>query len=504
MMHQSYLLPHLLLKTVFAYSGKAALIIDDEHFTYQLLYEDINRFFDYLQVLGLSRNDRVIIQAGNSYMTIVAFWAVLFCEAIPCIIDIETTGDRLENMINSIQPKINIGYCISDTQFDIYMNAKINFINELCERIAKPAVIDKLSFRNTESDVAMILHTSGSTGNPKGVMLSHRNVLSAIESIQGYLSLNKSDTILSVLPVHFDYGLYQMLIAFSLGATLVLEKTSLFPVRYAHKISRYQATVLPCVPFLAQLFYELSQHYSYDFSTIRMVTNTGENLPRSHIEKLKKIFPSAQIFSMYGLTECKRCSYVPASMLDKKFDSIGIPMPNLEMWVQDQNGNRLENNIEGDLMIAGPTVMLGYWKNPHATSEKIIINAFGKRILKTGDRAVMDHEGYFYFKGRNDSEQKYKGIKIDCQNYVAKLNTIEAIERSYLFLDSQLDNNKLIVCAETNKKNYHDKLKLLIRSQFLKSQKPDHIFITTHFPLLSNGKIDKNTLEKNALQSFKQ
>ncbi|EKD91940.1 MAG: hypothetical protein ACD_29C00289G0001 [uncultured bacterium] len=331
-------------------------------------------------------------------------------------------------------------------------------------------------------------------------MLSNRNVLAAIDSISSYLNLNANDIILSVLPLHFDYGLYQMLLAFNLGATLVLEKNLLFPNVVAHHISKYKATVLPCVPLMAQLFHLSAQRYQFDFSSLRIVTNTGEHLSLAHIQKIKNIFPSVEIFSMYGLTECKRCSYVPPHMLDKKYESIGIPMSNLEMWIQDENGNRLPANQEGNLVIAGPTIMMGYWKNPAETEKKIQTDIFGKRILISGDRATMDEDGYFYFKGRNDFLVKYKGAKLNYFEYVKKLSAISGIDRSYIFLNQTHDDQELIVCVEMNVSNKNkDALKTNIFSHFPSTQKPCHIYFTHQFPSLSNGKLDKHQLEKKAI-----
>src|SRR3990167_3815856 len=134
----NYLLPHLLLKTVLENPNKIALHIDDQGFTYQLLYEDTMRLFEYMKMLGLKRGERVIIQAGNSYLSIVAFWAVLFCDAVPCIIDCDLAGTALITLIKNIEPAINVGYFITNEQFEIYAATGISFINELGERVLTP------------------------------------------------------------------------------------------------------------------------------------------------------------------------------------------------------------------------------------------------------------------------------------------------------------------------------------------------------------------------------
>jgi acyl-coenzyme A synthetase/AMP-(fatty) acid ligase len=286
-----------------------------------------------------------------------------------------------------------------------------------------------------------------------------------------------------------------MLLAFKSGATLLLEKNALFSNFIAKKIEDCQVTVLPCVPFLIQLLSVASQQHPYDFSSIRMVTNTGEGLSHQHIQKIKGLFPSAAIFSMYGLTECKRCSYVPPTMLDKKWESIGIPMPNLNMWIQDVNGNPVEPNLEGELVISGPTVMMGYWRDQVETAKKIQITADYQKILLTGDRAIMDSDGYFYFKGRKDFIVKFNGAKFNCHDYARQLMLMDGVNRAYLFLKEINYVNQIIVCIETNLKiDKTDELKKELMRQFLPVQRPKYFYFTDQFPALGNGKLNKELL----------
>src|SRR3990167_981121 len=443
MMH--YLLPHIFLKTINAYKTKTALIIGDETYSYWSVYEDSLRLVQHMSLTIEKNAGRVIILGANTYATVIAFWATVLSGMVPCLIDHEVNEQTLSEIIKNINPKMVVFDNITDAQFNCIVSFEVPYISELCERIRIDLDFYDLKYISTESDLAIIMHTSGSTGIPKGVMLSHRNVLAAIESISSYLTLNSSDVILSVLPMHFDYGLYQMLLAFNCGATLVLEKNLLFPNLVANKISRHCVSILPCVPLMVQLFHITSKRYAYDFSSLRLVTNTGENITLTHIEKIYKIFPKAKLISMYGLTECKRCSYVPHSMLNKKTGSIGIPMPNLKMWIQDSNGKLLGKHIEGNLVISGPTVMMGYWNDPIETAKKITTDEYGQKVLLSGDRAVMDEDGYFYFKGRNDFIVKYKGAKLNTYEYIEKLSHVSHINRTYIFINkNEPDDQKLV------------------------------------------------------------
>ena len=272
----NYLLQHSFTDIAKKMGEKTALIIDRNYFSYQTIYEDVLKFSDYLKSHQVKKGDRVWIQSGNSYLTIIAFWGAFFCDAIACPIDPSTPENIHAQLVASLKPKIMI---------------TLDRHESILDHLKKSAVsVQNFTFQNTEQDLAMIMHTSGSTGVPKGVMLSHRNVLSAVESIRTYLTLQNSDVILCALPMHFDYGLYQMLLAFTLGATLILEENAVFPHIIAHHIQKHSVTIVPCVPAMAQMFYVCQNQFKCDFSTVRIVTNTGENLSKGQIEKLKIIF----------------------------------------------------------------------------------------------------------------------------------------------------------------------------------------------------------------------
>lgn len=494
-----YLLPHMMLKTMRTYPYKIGFIIDDVNYSYHAIYEDSMRMLNDMKKMGLVRFDRVLIQAGNTYLSLISFWAALFCDAVPCIIDSEISDENLMHMINNINPKIIVQHNCVDNKNASYDRDCIPRIHDIPDCHSRCMDNEHMILKNTESDMAMMLYTSGSTGEPKGVMLSHRNVIAAIESINSYLMLSRLDIILSVLPIHFDYGLYQMLLCVYMGATLVLEKNALFPHLIARKITRYQVSVFPLVPILAQIFYYQFKKYHDDFSSVRIATNTGENLSGNHINQIKEMFSYAKIYLMYGLTECKRCSYVPPEVIDKKSESIGIPMQNLDMWIQDEHGNKLGPHTEGDLVVSGPTVMLGYWQNEEATLRKIKCHPSGKCILFTGDRAIMDDDGFFYFKGRSDFIVKYKGAKFNSYEWIKKIHTISGVNRAHVFIHEDNNDKKLIVCVETQKEHiHHDELTLAILSSFPSWQKPDYFYFSENFPSLSNGKLDKKTLENFA------
>jgi acyl-CoA synthetase (AMP-forming)/AMP-acid ligase II len=238
-------------------------------------------------------------------------------------------------------------------------------------------------------------------------------MLTAATSVSSYLEMREDDVVLAVLPLAFDYGLYQMIMSFRVGARLVLERSFTFPAAVLSKVIEEQVTGFPGVPTIFAVLSELRSLEKYDFSRIRYVTNTAAALTQKHLERLRQIFPRAQIFSMYGLTECKRCTYLPPADLARKPGSVGIAIPNTELWIVDEQDRRLPPGEVGQLVIRGATVMRGYWEKPEQTAKKLRPGPFpGELVLYTGDHCRLDEEGYLYFVGRMDDIIKSRGEKV--------------------------------------------------------------------------------------------
>jgi acyl-CoA synthetase (AMP-forming)/AMP-acid ligase II len=285
--------------------------------------------------------------------------------------------------------------------------------------------------RAIDVDLAAIIYTSGSTGDPKGVMLTHRNMLSAATSISTYLELREDDVILGVLPLAFDYGLYQMIMSVRLGARLVLERSFAYPAQVLNVMVTEKVTGFPGVPTIFAVLAEMKTLSEFDLSSIRFVTNTAAALPVKHITMLRDLFPKARIYSMYGLTECKRCTYLPPADIDRKPTSVGIAIPNTELWIVDEHGNKVGPDTVGQLVIRGATVMKGYWEKPEATAEKLKPGPVpGEQVLYTGDFCRLDDEGYLYFVGRMDDIIKSRGEKVAPKEVESAIMNIQGVKEA--------------------------------------------------------------------------
>ena len=263
---------------------------------------------------------------------------------------------------------------------------------------------------------------------PKGVMLTHLNMVSACWSVSTYLGYRGDDVVLCALPLAFDYGLYQVLMAVRVGATLVLERGFTFPVKVLEVMARERCTVFPGVPTMFSMLMALKGLSQFDLSALRMITNTAAALSEGHIERLRALFPKAELFSMYGLTECKRVTYLPPEQLDLRPTSVGRGMPNEEVWLVDEVGRRLPNGSTGELVIRGSNVMRGYWEKPEETAKRLRPGPFpGEMILYSGDLFRTDNEGWLYFVARKDDIIKSRGEKVSPREVENAIHALDGV-----------------------------------------------------------------------------
>lgn len=268
------------------------------------------------------------------------------------------------------------------------------------------------------ADLALLIYTSGSTGLPKGVMISHDNLLWGARIVSGYLGVGDRDVLLSVLPFSFDYGLNQLLTAIWAGATLVIQR-SLFPPDICATIAREGITGLAGVPTLwQQLTARHSPFLAMTFPRLRYITNTGGRLPEPVVRAIRASHPEVQIFLMYGLTEAFRATFLSPEEVDRRPSSIGKAIPNAEILLLREDGTPCGPGEVGELVQRGATVAMGYWRDLEATARVFRPHPFepfasaGERVVYSGDLVRMDDAGFLYYVGRRDQQIKSRGIRV--------------------------------------------------------------------------------------------
>jgi acyl-CoA synthetase (AMP-forming)/AMP-acid ligase II len=272
-------------------------------------------------------------------------------------------------------------------------------------------------------DLAMIIHTSGSTGVPKGAMMSHANMTFAAGAIASYLENTAADVVLSALPITFTYGLYQVLAAVHAGATLVLQRGFAYPADVLEIGRREGATGLPLVPSMAAVLLAMKDRRPGALPNLRYITNAAAPLPPAHVEGLQALFPAARLYSMYGLTECARATYLPPDEIGRRPGSVGKAIPGTEVAIVDAAGRSVPCGGTGELVIHGPHVMQGYWRDEAATREALRpLPGRGGMWLHTGDLLRADEGGFLYFVGRRDDMLKVRGEKVAPRQVEAALH----------------------------------------------------------------------------------
>jgi acyl-CoA synthetase (AMP-forming)/AMP-acid ligase II len=238
---------------------------------------------------------------------------------------------------------------------------------------------------------------------------------------------------------------------------------------------------------------------TFDLSSIRYVTNTAAALPVKHVLALRDLFPTAKIFSMYGLTECKRCTYLPPQDLARKPDSVGIAIPNTELWIVDEHDRRLPPGQVGQLVIRGATVMRGYWDKPEATAKKLRPGPLpGEAVLYTGDLCRLDDDGYLYFVSRTDEVIKSRGEKVPPKEVESTLLGISGVREAAVIgvPDDVLGSAiKAFVVPEPGVVLDVSMLQRECRARLESFKVPHQIELRAALPRSSNGKIAKSELE---------
>ena len=439
------LLQHFFDDTARRLPDKIALVCDGKRHTYADIDARVDQLARLLKARGVARGDRVALFLDNSVEMVAGVYAALRIGAVFMPVNPMTKQDKLAYLLNDSRASALVTHADLHATWEHALAANTSVHScivvgtsvaaatlpqrcvpypEATECISglgvEPATIDQ--------DLAGIIYTSGSTGDPKGVMLSHLNMVSATVSISTYLGLREDDVIICVLPLAFDYGLYQLLMAFKVGATLVLEPSFAFPVKILELMARERVTVFPGVPTVFTLLMHMNGLEKFDLAALRMITNTAAALSEEHIRRLRALFPQAALFSMYGLTECKRVTYLPPGQLDIRPTSVGRGMPNEEVWLVDESGRRLPNGSTGELVIRGSNVMRGYWEKPEETAKRLKPGPLpGEVVLYSGDLFRTDEEGWLYFVARKDDIIKSRGEKVSPREVENAIHSLEGV-----------------------------------------------------------------------------
>jgi acyl-CoA ligase (AMP-forming) (exosortase A-associated) len=351
------------------------------------------------------------------------------------------------------------------------------------------------------ADLCAILYTSGSTGRPKGVVLSHANLWLGAVSVADYLGMAHDDVTLAVLPLSFDYGQNQLFSTWHAGGCVV-PLDYLFPRDVVKACTKYGVTTLAAVPPLWVQLTEIDWPEEA-VTPMRRLTNSGGALTTDLVRDLRRIFPAARLFPMYGLTEAFRSTYLDPALVDSHPTSMGKAIPFAEILVIGDRGSVAAVGEEGELVHCGPLVAQGYWQDPERTAERFkpapAASEFGGMAVWSGDRVKRDDNGLLYFVGRRDAMIKSAGNRISPQEVedAALASGLVAEAVALGVADERLGQAvHLVVRAEPGASDAEAALPKFLASELPNFMQPQAIHWRAAMPLNPNGKIDRTVLKQ--------
>lgn len=409
-----------------ARAQRLAVVVEGTPYTYGQLWQAASRLAGTLQARGVGRGDRVALYLDNTWPCVVAIFATWLAGGVLLVINPQTKADKLAFILDDSAATLLVSDGHIAHVFLPLLDGRRLPGGVICsgERPAHPAVTgfdaaidaDAPSPRAPGTialDLAALIYTSGSTGSPKGVMQTHQSMTFAVSSLVQYLRLGADERILCALPLAFDYGLYQLLMAVRLGGTLVLERSFAYPAQVFARMRTFGVTVFPGVPTMFAMLLSAHRSEPLRFDRVTRVTNTAAALPDEVATRLREVFPAALVYKMYGLTECKRVSYLEPELAESRPGSVGRAIPGTEVFLLSADGRPTPVGEVGVLHVRGPHVMLGYWNRPDLSAQMLRPGRLpGERVLCTHDLFRMDGEGLLYFVGRSDDIIKTRGEKV--------------------------------------------------------------------------------------------
>ncbi|MFL6161139.1 MAG: acyl-CoA ligase (AMP-forming), exosortase A system-associated [Jatrophihabitantaceae bacterium] len=512
--------------------NRPALTYKDDTLSYSELGRLVNAAAAGLRRLGVRRGDRVIVCLEKRIETAVAMLAVSAaggvlvpvnpafkpgqvayvaadCAARVLITSEERSRSLLVELptVRTLQRLVLVGEPAPGALAAVRQAAGAGvatttwrqLIGSAALRLRQPPAAEPV----IDADLAAIFYTSGSTGGPKGVMLTHRNLLAGAQSVAGYLRQSSADVLLGVLPLSFDAGFSQLTTALLSGAHLVLANY-LLPREIVRLCARHRVTALTCVP---PLWLQLAaQDWPAEATAqLRLFANTGGRMPKATLNRLREMFPAAEPYLMYGLTEAFRSTYLDPAEVDRRPDSIGKAIPNAEVLILRPDGTECEPDEHGELVHRGALVARGYWNDPDRTAVRFRPFPPGsdatvaERAVWSGDLAYRDEDGFLYFVGRTDDMIKTSGYRVSPTEIeeVAYASGLVGEAAAFGVADDRLGQH--IVLAVTGPAGESCDTELLAKTltaELAKYMVPRRIVRLSELPRSPNGKFDRAELRR--------
>jgi acyl-CoA synthetase (AMP-forming)/AMP-acid ligase II len=508
------LIHHFLERSALAFPDKIALVHGKTSAGYRQINGCANQLAHWLISQGTGPGDRIALLMENSLEYVISYYGVLKTGAAVAPLSAGLKPEGLQPLLARLAPKV----LLAGSRFERLLKATIK--DELSggsivikdsrlqwrddskvKALDWNAALDGQPKDNLDLDVdptvpASIIFTSGSAGMPKGVMLTHHNIVSNTLSICRYLELTADDVQMVVLPFHYVMGKSLLNTHFAVGGRVIINNRFAYPAAVVEEMVDQKVTGFSGVPSTyAYLLHRspLAAHRD-QLESLRYCSQAGGHMARKTKENLRKALPDhTRIVIMYGATEAAaRLTYLPPERFGEKMDSIGIPIPDVTISVIDASGTELPAGQMGELVAAGSNIMKGYWQEPEST--RMVLDADG--CYHTGDIGYRDEEGFLYLMGRRDDQIKVGGHRINpCEIEDILMDSGHVIEAAVLGVEDELLGNRLCALVAPNNGNDGERLvKTLLRAcaaALPRFKLPAEIRTLESLPKNDSGKADR-------------
>jgi acyl-CoA synthetase (AMP-forming)/AMP-acid ligase II len=432
------------------FPGKNALFASGKWHTYRELDDQANRLARFLLKQGLAKGDRVALFIENSAEYVISYYGILKAGGTTVALNTESTADDVAYVVGDC----GIRFLIASQKLLARLHpgpegrptpaldrpgALEGVFAWAPAASARPDVSgvpvarlpeafgaegsESPSVRTIDLDIASIVYTSGSTGKPRGAVLSHLNIVANTRSIVEYLLLTPEDRVMVVLPFYYIYGKSLLNTHFAVGGSVVVDNRFLYPNVILQTMQEQEVTGFAGVPSTFTILLGRSNVRSRKFPKLRYLTQAGGAMAPSVQKDVAQTFAPASLFIMYGATEASaRLSYLPPEDLPRKWGSIGKAIPNVELFVADEDGRPLPTGEEGEIVARGSNIMSGYWNHPEETA-KVLRNG----LYYTGDIGRSDDEGFLYVVGRSKDMIKIGGNRVSAKEIEEALHEHPAV-----------------------------------------------------------------------------
>ena len=485
---------HELLQDAAAARPAHPAVIDGERvLTYGELERDANRVAHLLIGLGAGRGTRVGLWFDRSPEAVVALYGVLKTGAAYVPLD-------------PLAPPARLGRQVRDAGLHCLLTGggrplewPAGDVRVVDVSAARGCPDGRPRVPATELDPAYVLYTSGSTGRPKGVVLTHRNAMAFVAWAVGTFALRPDDRLSGAAPLHFDLSVFDVFAAAAAGATVVLVPLSalVLPRQLRDVIERSGITIWYSVP---SLLTRLALHGGLrpgDLGTVRAVLFAGEVFPSRHLRRLMGLLPAARFANLYGPTETNVCTWheVREPPEDGAVLPIGRPIDGVRVLAITGDGRRAEPGEVGELHVAGPTVMLGYWRDARATAGALAPGPGGAVAYRTGDLGVERPDGSLVLRGRRDAQIKSRGYRIELGEIESVLDAHEAVvECAAVAVPDDLVTNRIRAVVVTARPLGAGELASWCAARLPRYMVPDSFDCVAALPRMSTGKVDRQRL----------